>query len=96
APGINQNLVIIEGENVVNVFEIAENNFDVFPNPATDQLNLQGITQSNVSILDVSGKLIESIAAHQQRIDVSHLAAGVYFVRAQTTQGIQQKKFIKQ
>ncbi|MFM7727053.1 MAG: CRTAC1 family protein, partial [Flavobacteriales bacterium] len=31
APGINQNLVIIEGENVVNVVEIAENNFDVFP-----------------------------------------------------------------
>jgi hypothetical protein len=96
APGINQNLVIIEGENIVNVYEVSEMNFDVFPNPASDILNLQGITQSNVSILDVSGKTIESIGANQQRIDVRHLASGVYFVRAQTQQGIQQKKFIKQ
>jgi hypothetical protein len=32
----------------------------------------------------------------QQRIDVSPLAPGIYFIQANTAEGIQQKKFIKQ
>jgi hypothetical protein len=96
APAINQNLLIIEGENIVNVEEETTSRFNVYPNPASDVLMLQGINLSQVSILDISGKVIESFNSIQQRIDVSHLAPGVYFVQANTEQGMEQKKFIKQ
>jgi len=96
APAINQNLIIIEGENEVNVNEVTTNRFNVYPNPAADVLMLEGITQSQVSILDISGKVIDRFNSIQQRIDVSPLAPGVYFIQANTAEGIQQKKFIKQ
>jgi hypothetical protein len=97
APAINQNLVIIEGENFVNVDEqVTAESFEIYPNPATDAITLRGTTQSQVIISDISGKIVETTNAMQQRVDVSHLAPGVYFVQANTAQGIQQKKFIKQ
>jgi hypothetical protein len=97
APAINQNLVIIEGENFVNVDEqVTAESFEIYPNPATDAITLRGTTQSQVIISDISGKIVETTNAMQQRVDVRHLAPGVYFVQANTAQGIQQKKFIKQ
>ena len=96
APAINQNLMIIEGENLVTVEEPATSNFEVYPNPANDFITVNGITQSQVTILDISGKTVSSVNAMQQRIDVSQLAPGVYFLEAATARGIQQKKFIKQ
>jgi hypothetical protein len=96
APAINQNLMIIEGENLVAVEEPTATNFEVYPNPANDFITVNGITQSQVTILDISGKTVSSVNALQQRIDVSQLAPGVYFVEATTARGIQQKKFIKQ
>ena len=96
APAINQNLLIIEGENLVTIEEPATSNFEVYPNPANDFITVNGITQSQVSILDISGKTVSSVNAMQQRIDISLLAPGVYFVEATTARGIQQKKFIKQ
>jgi hypothetical protein len=96
APAINQNLLIIEGENLVTIEEPATSNFEVYPNPANDFITVNGITQSQVTILDISGKTVSSVNAMQQRIDVSQLAPGVYFVKATTARGIQQKKFIKQ
>jgi hypothetical protein len=95
-PAINQNLIIIEGENEVGVSNVQNIAFDVFPNPASHEVMLQGITQSQVSILDISGKIVERANAMQQRVDISQLAPGVYFIQANTVEGIQQKKFIKQ
>jgi hypothetical protein len=97
APAINQNLVIIEGEHIVNVSEeVTETTFDVYPNPAADFITLRGTALSQISIADISGKIVETGNAIQQRIDVSRLSPGVYFVQANTAQGWQQKKFIKQ
>jgi hypothetical protein len=95
-PAINQNLMVIEGEHEVGVSTVSDVAFDVFPNPASHEVMLQGITQSQVSILDISGKIVERTNALQQRVDISHLAPGVYFIQANTAEGIQQKKFIKQ
>jgi hypothetical protein len=89
-------LLIIEGENIVNVEEETTARFNVYPNPATDVLMLQGINLSQVSILDISGKVIENFNSIQQRIDLSQLAPGVYFVQANTGKGMEQRKFIKQ
>ena len=97
APAINQNLVIFEGEHIVNVSEeVTETSFEVYPNPAADFITLRGTALSQISIADISGKIIETASALQQRIDISRLSPGVYFVQANTAQGWQQKKFIKQ
>jgi hypothetical protein len=96
APAINQNLLIVEGEHLVQVDEVIATTFDIYPNPANDFITVKGITQSAVSIMDISGKTIARVNAMQQRLDISQLAPGVYFIQAATANGIQQKKFIKQ
>jgi hypothetical protein len=96
-PAINQTLTIVEGTQILSVAESTETiDFTIFPNPAFDFISVNGTSSSAVTILDISGKLIQSVTMVQQRIDVSDLAPGVYFVQANTAEGIQQKKFIKQ
>ena len=64
----------------------------VFPNPATDWLNidysLSNQSQVAVSVVNLLGKEViqisnamESLGAHQAQIEVSELARGIYFVK---------------
>ncbi|MCT4663859.1 MAG: Omp28-related outer membrane protein [Flavobacteriales bacterium] len=63
---------------------VNENNvidYTVFPNPATDFVNLKGenLQGETFKIFDVTGKLIKQNTLNNDlRIDVSELAAGVY------------------
>jgi len=70
----------------------------VYPNPTTGQLtiNNEQLTINNVEIFDIYGKkhhLITSSSNHL--INISHLPAGVYFVKITTDTGIQTQKIIK-
>jgi len=76
----------------------------VYPNPAGDIINVQ-CTMNNVQsggeieIVDVYGKVVVETGrtpSLQARIDVSGLAAGMYFVRVMTEEGTVTKAFVKQ
>lgn len=75
--------------------------FEVFPNPATDQITLVTDSKEALEILvtDISGKLVhtEKIEAgfSQKQISISQLTAGVYNLTVKTAQGISSQKFIK-
>lgn len=80
---------------------------NVFPNPATNVVNVEctmndvHIDVTNVAVYDVFGKLIISVVGSnhdsslQTRIDVSGLAAGIYFVRVTTDKGVVTKRIVK-
>jgi hypothetical protein len=67
--------------------KLAENNFTVFPNPATNNTELQfslPINEKlNVKLMDLSGKVMleSSIDATTATIDVSEVVSGVYFLQ---------------
>jgi len=78
----------------------------IYPNPANDVVHVE-CTMDNaqwggeIQIVDVYGKVVaivetRLIASLQTRIDVSGLAAGVYFVRIATDRGFVTKPFVKQ
>ena len=82
-------------------------NVRVYPNPATDVINVQ-CTMNNVhcsdgimEIVDVYGKTIRTIAGTnndspmQTRVNVRDLAPGLYFIRLTTNQGVVTKTFVK-
>ena len=58
--------------------------FRVFPNPATDFINLeinQPLTINNIRISDINGRLVkELIKPQSNRINVSDLKTGLYFI----------------
>ena len=67
------------------------NSFYVYPNPASDRLNLSGLDVQNTEVFDVTGKLLVS-TTQQNTIDVSSFVSGIYFVKINNAQTI---KFIK-
>ncbi len=75
----------------------------LFPNPATDELILRidnSVVLKNLSIYDVNGKQViqlDNFEVHdlQQKIDVSHLPGGIYFLRVVSEDGITSLKFVK-
>lgn len=66
----------------VNEQSIAKKELDVFPNPASDKINISGIlTESYVFIFDVNGKLIEKgkLKKGNTTINTSNYESGTYF-----------------
>src|SRR5690606_3515340 len=61
---------------VLSVEKFVEQNFKIYPNPATDYVTIEqketnGVTLQAVQILDSSGKWVRSVKDHFNHIDVS-------------------------
>jgi hypothetical protein len=75
---------------MINIYtgikETPEETVKLFPNPATEKVNITGIGQApvNVTIIDVKGQqLLEVGNFTDQQINLKDLPEGVYFVRIQ-------------
>ena len=80
-----------------------ENSVTLYPNPAKEVVNVQCTMHNAQSggelhLLDVYGKLLQivPVASETTAINVSGLAAGIYFVRVTTEAGTVTKSFVKQ
>ena len=79
----------------------------VYPNPTQDFINVECTLDNvpgdgiSVEVLDVYGKVVRTVAGAnhdsplQTRINVTDLAAGMYFVRVATETGVVTKAFVK-
>jgi hypothetical protein len=75
------------------------NSISLYPNPAKEYIDVR-VDEFNVTsmeVYDVYGKLINNVSVidNPTRINVSNLAAGMYFVRVTTEQGVATKSFVK-
>ncbi|MFT3796395.1 T9SS type A sorting domain-containing protein [Flavobacterium sp.] len=78
-------------------FETA-NGFRIYPNPAGDVLNLQSNRNMHaVSIYNALGQLVlaNGLKNQLERIDVSGLRSGNYFIKVQTDDGVGHAQFLK-
>lgn len=80
------------GANAVSA--IGEEIFNLSPNPVMDKLVIDGLANTSVEVLDVTGKSVLKIAIKQEHseTDVHHLLPGIYFLKTRTAV----KKFLKQ
>ncbi|MDN4164106.1 alpha-amylase family glycosyl hydrolase [Cytophagales bacterium LB-30] len=86
------NFVLSAKETVGNLERL-----QVFPNPGADVVNI--ISQypiQSIRIVDVSGREMQTIAHPKTAVSLAGLQAGVYFIQAETSAGVQTCKFIKQ
>jgi hypothetical protein len=57
------------------------NQITISPNPTTDFLTITNSNNSEISILDISGKKVWSgIINNSEKINISHLSPGMYFI----------------
>ena len=68
-------------------------NFKIFPNPTKEYLNIYSPSLESVVVYNIFGK--ELIKDNVNRINVSHLPKGVYFIKASDGMNSSTKKFIK-
>ncbi len=97
--GLHSDTICTDGNtllNISNIHEINTTNFTFFPNPATNFIQLKGNTNSDIQVLDITGKLVKLFknidsANSYFRIDVSDLENGAYFIKVGNTT----KSFVK-
>jgi hypothetical protein len=98
--GINNEVVRID-ESTVSVNENNSNNFSLYPNPATSNLNiyLQNIVEdATIKIFDSKGSLVHQENMNNSKdlkLDVSEFTSGIYTLSILSTSGISYKKFVK-
>lgn len=65
--------------------EESQNGLVIYPNPAYDVLNINGIGEGNYSIFNILGEVIYSHVINQDKttIDISSLQSGKYFVQVE-------------
>ena len=89
----------------VNDFTDGTMDIILYPNPTRDVVNVQctmnNVQCSGIEVIDVYGKVVRNVvetmctSSLQTRINVSDLAAGMYFVRVTTDRGVVTKPFVK-
>ena len=85
----------------VSVKDVLASKFSVSPNPATNVINIdnaENILLSNVSIVDINGRTVNSISfdgVASAQINISNLAAGVYVMNIASDKGTISKKIVK-
>lgn len=80
----------------LSVQDITLNPWTIYPNPASDVLNLEGLENvESYAIYDMTGRKLAQPNNSSKQIDVSHLNNGVYLLQINTDKGQVSKKFIK-
>ena len=86
----------------VGVKEVNElDGVSVFPNPTTGEVRIENgeLRIENVEVIDVYGRKLLShhhiVSSSHHLINISHLQAGIYFVKITTEKGITTKKIVK-
>lgn len=95
APIIDDRLVVVEGLSTGLADAAVVPRLAVFPDPTTDRLWMQGITNGTVYVLDMMGKLLLSGRIDAAGVDVTALASGRYVVVVEDDRGRKQALFTK-
>lgn len=78
---------------------LSVNDFNIYPNPATDVINLRSFNglANTIELRDIAGKLVftEAVSQKDQSFDISNLKPGIYLVKIQTGNKTLTQKFVK-
>ena len=84
------------GINEINMFS----EINVYPNPATNELNVESLKANveSIAIYNVLGcEILKQVQnGKNTTLDISFFAKGIYFVEVQTKKGIIRNKFVKE
>ena len=73
---------------------LAETKISIYPNPATDYVNVEGEGVKGIEVYSLSGALVATEYAGTT-VDVSGLAKGAYLVKVATADGVKVEKLVK-
>ncbi len=78
--------------------ELLAETIRVYPNPSFDLVhidNFNDLAIERISLYDISGRLVKTLANDLQKLDVGSLPSGLYFLKIQTDKGELTKKIMR-
>lgn len=92
--------ITVVAEGVLGISEAKRLKFEMFPNPATDNVTIQlpsGTEKATVLFYDYLGRLAltQKVTSAKNSIDVNSLSRGVYILKVVTEDKVGSQKFIK-
>ena len=70
-------------------------NISIYPNPASDVLNIPGADGTEFEIYNTAGQLVSKGKISDQKLQVHDLVKGVYFIQIKNNNNISKLKFTK-
>lgn len=98
--GNDQTVTASSASHSLSISEANRLDFDMYPNPAAENLTIQLSTDSNKAIVqfyDYLGKLAQTseVTASNNKINVSNLSTGIYVLKVLSGDKIGVQKFVK-
>ena len=74
-------------DNTTNIDEQSDNSILIYPNPAVNLINLQGLPPSMIELYNTSGQLLEKreSVGNDEQFNLTELASGVYYFNIKNT-----------
>lgn len=94
----NRPTVYNPGQEITSTIDMPDNlTFKIYPNPMTNELNIETNNVGELSIYDLTGKLLININLSNkiEKIDVSKLVSGTYLIQFISNKTISSSKFTK-
>jgi hypothetical protein len=82
---------------ISNTQKAAMGTTNIYPNPATDEVNVSYNEMVNISISSVDGRVLIN-KENTSKVNIAHLAAGLYIMRVTDREGVllRTEKILKQ
>jgi len=93
--------LLVSTDVTLNNSAVATTQFSVYPNPATNVINVTNANNSvvnNVAIADINGRTVKTVkfgGVAEAQVNISDLASGVYMVTISSDKGTTTKKIVK-
>jgi hypothetical protein len=96
--GAAYELLYLHEDDVVGLHDLVEQKVVVYPNPAQDQIHIEGINSlCSIKLLDMQGKVIQSLEHTSAReFSLPGVKPGMYYLRIEAFEGITHRKIIIQ
>ncbi len=93
--------IVVSDCTPVGLNKLVASKFNMFPNPATDKVSIQGLDNKNIDkieLTDASGKMINTYQVNENTMEIntSELNVGLYFVNIYDVNGMETLKLIKE
>jgi hypothetical protein len=85
--------------NAVGTDEVTSETWKIYPNPASDLINLEGLSiNALIIVMDATGRIIDQSNATETtlRLNVSDYESGIYLIQVKDDFGIRTERVIKQ
>jgi hypothetical protein len=78
-----------------SIGELNYKSVSVYPNPAVNNLSIEGVTNGSYSIVDMNGSVVLSGEVTSNLVNVSTLNEGTYFININSDNSVFRSRFVK-